>query len=182
MSAEVIAGIVAGGLGVLAAVATGAAAILGIRLRTEADTRRALEQQVYENKRVAYSGFHGFINDILAQARRDETPSQSDKRLKELVRRLFEIRKEIWTYGSPDVVRAYSAFNQYSVNVQERSLGGIVLVVDLILTMRTDMGLSNKGLSRLDVLRMFINDVDDKYREAVIEADTFLRNLAAVDE
>ena len=176
MSAETLATL----LGFLSAALVATTGILAVRLRTEAEKRQDLAHQVYENKRSAYGTFHGVINEVLASATLKNVDLTDPEQLRRVAETLMEVKKEIWTYGSPAVVKAYTAFNQYSVGVDKGIVGKnglLVLLADLILAMRDDMGLSNKGLTALHILRMFINDIDDKYQEAAEQAERFQREL-----
>lgn len=176
MSAETLAAVFA----FVSAILVAAIGVLGVLLRNEAAKREQLTQQVYENKRNAYGIFHSVMNEVLASTTLGDVDLTDPNQLQRIAKTLMEVKKETWTYGSPNVVKAYTAFNQYSVGVGKGIVGKeglMVLLADLILAMRDDMGLSNKGLTALDILRLFINDIDDKYDEAAQQAETFRREL-----
>ena len=161
----------AAGLGVLSSV-------LGVLLKAEREKRQELARQVYENKRTAYERFTEVINRLTSQtAAKSQTTADGEKLIDELVAN----RKEIWNYGSPEVLRAYSEFFQLGgAHFDEGKNVAPILIARLILAMRIDMGLSNKGVDELDVLRTFLKDIDSPYKQAVKDTADYLKTLQRV--
>ncbi len=93
----------------------------------------------------------------------------------EMLKALVESRQKMWTFGSPKVIRAYSALQQASFRSQGNAT--MILTADLILAMREDMGLSNDGITALDILRVFLTDADETYDEAKAAAEEFKQKL-----
>ena len=101
----------------------------------------------------------------------------SEKQMDEMSKALMESRQRVWTFGSPKVISAYSALQQVSFRPQGNAI--VVLTADLILAMREDMGLSNDGITALDILRMFVTDVDETYDGMRAAAEEFKQKLRA---
>jgi len=58
-------------------------------------------------------------------------------------------------WGSPKVLNAYTAFRKAG---QEENPQVIILVDDILRAMRRDLGLSNWGLQRGDLVKMLLTD------------------------
>jgi len=83
----------------------------------------------------------------------------------------MELRQGIWQYGSDEVVKAYTLWQQCVFagdETNDLSAASLVLMADLIVKMRKDLGLSkSKTISALDILRVFVNDTEAKYDDLV---------------
>lgn len=82
-----------------------------------------------------------------------EKKIESPEYQKELEELFFSFTGDVIVWGSPSVLRAYSAF---------RSIGAVpqilLMVDDLLQAMRKDLGNSNWGLSRGDLIKLFVTD------------------------
>jgi predicted nucleic acid-binding protein len=67
----------------------------------------------------------------------------------------FNFTTGVMLWGSPDVLRHYGAFRRISVNPDPSNL---LLVDDILQAMRKDLGLSNWGLARGDLIKMLLTD------------------------
>ncbi len=153
------------------------ATVLGIWLKSEVEKRQTLQQQVAEGKRTAYVKFNELISDLMASTQARDP----DKEVARVAKRLADIRQAIWQYGSDEVVKAYSAWNQCtyeSPTEQQESIPSLVLMAEVIIKIREDLGLSKKGsIKPIDILRIFIIDIDAAYSTHKIAADLFKRSL-----
>lgn len=147
-----------------------ATTVLGILLKAEYDKRIALQQQVEEKKREAYAKFNETINDFLTAANQKD----SSKGMDIVAKQLIKMRQGIWQYGSGEVVKAYSIWSQcmFAAKTDDKlSAASLVLMADLIVKMRKDLGLSKpKPLNSLDILRVFTTDADSRYDELANDA------------
>ncbi len=155
------------------------ATILGIWLKLEVEKRLALQQQVAEGKRNAYANFNELISDLMASTHAHSPEKEAAK----VATRLANIRQEIWQYGSDDVVKAYAAWNQCTyeaaVTEQNASIPSLVLMAEVIVRIREDLGLSNKrSIKPIDILRIFITDIDESYPIHENAANIFKKDLA----
>jgi len=161
----------------LSALLTLSTTVLGILLKSENDKRMALQQQVAEQKRNAYAKFGTLISTVIA------APGSPDaaKRAEKLTKEITDLRKEIWTFGSDEVVKAYAVWHQRhyrSSAEQTEATGSLALMADVIVKMRQDMGLSKrKSLKPIDILRILITNVEEKYDEEAKAAIKFREQL-----
>jgi hypothetical protein len=155
------------------------ATVLGIWLKAEVDKRLALQQQVAEGKRTAYSKFNELISNLMSSSQAAHPEKQADK----VAERLADIRQDIWQYGSDEVVRAYAAWNQCTYQSALSSQGGpmpsLILMAEVIIKIREDLGLSKQGgVKPSDILRIFITDIDESYKMHERAAKAFKKSLA----
>lgn len=145
-----------------------ATTILGILLKAEYDKRVSLQQQLAELRRSAYSAFNESINVFMLSSKK------SPNEIQKTARQLMDIRQGIWQYGSDDVIKAYTLWQQCvfaGSDENKLSSASLVLLADFIVKMRVDLGLSKKTtLSSLDILRIFITDVETSYDDLATEA------------
>ncbi len=78
-----------------------------------------------------------------------ESP-EFQKKLEEL---FFSFTGDVIVWGSPAVIRAYTAFRSTGANPDI-----ILRIDDLLQAMRKDLGNSNWGLTRGDLIKLFITD------------------------
>ena len=165
-------------LAVLSTLLASLLAIAGIRLQNEARRRQQLEEELSEKKREAYSSVNALLTKLFGFQKvleKSRSTKQSEKQMDEMSKALMESRQKVWTFGSPKVISAYSALQQVSFRPQGNAI--VVLTADLILAMREDMGLSNDGITALDILRIFLTDADKTYDEARAAAEEFKQKL-----
>jgi hypothetical protein len=145
-----------------------ATTILGILLKAEYDKRVTLQQQLAELRRSAYSAFNESINEFMLASK---SPARDIQRT---AKQLMGLRQGIWQYGSDEVVKAYTLWQQCvfaGSDENKLSSASLVLLSDFIVKMRIDLGLSKKdSLSSLDILRIFVTDVESRYDELADEA------------
>jgi hypothetical protein len=81
------------------------------------------------------------------------------------------------------VVKAYGVWLQcaFAGRVDNKLYAaGLVLMADLIVKMGKDLGLSKaKSLSSVDILRVFVTDVESRYDELARDARTWRKNFLA---
>ena len=151
--------------------------VLGVLLKGEFDKRTALQKQVSEDKRKAYAKFNELINNLMATTRLKNPAKQSER----VAKQLAELRQEIWQFGSDEVVQAYAVWNQSTYALlrdEQGSMAALVLMADVIVKMRQDMGLSaRKGTKPIDILRIFVTDIEDTYDQHAAAAVKFRKEL-----
>jgi hypothetical protein len=141
---------------VVAAVVTGILAILGLGVQ------RYFEQQ-REDERVRRERMAPIYEQLVRQLHliAGDSVEQAD------VESFFgELAQSLQLWGAPPVVKAFNAWRSTtSENVAEGevALDMFFAYEDLLLVTRADLGVSNDGLERGDLLRIFINDLDDHF-------------------
>jgi len=77
---------------------------------------------------------------------------------KELIKVMFNFKKEILLWGSPEVIKALLKFQTHS---HEGSSLILFAVNDIYRAMRKDIGLSNSGLDNNELIKLFLIDSDE---------------------
>jgi hypothetical protein len=78
---------------------------------------------------------------------------------KEMLEFFASFTQKFMVWGADEVVREWSAFRLKSVKADD-PFGVLFAYEDLIRAIRRDLGHSNKGLKRGDILTLFVNDID----------------------
>jgi len=147
--------------GVLTASATVLISVITLVASQRADRRKTIEQSVRERKVPLYDELIGFWIGTLFMA--DElTADEMEERWKKFNR---ETTHTLILWMSEPVIAAYNRMRGISIRNLEagRTEGSPDLVFafeDLLLAVRKDLGHSNAGIGRGDLLRLWINDVD----------------------
>lgn len=74
----------------------------------------------------------------------------------ELVQYLFKFKSDILLWGSPKVIRAQIEFETVSGSGNTKKV--FSAVNSLYLAIRDDIGLSNSGLSNLELVKLYLNE------------------------
>lgn len=61
--------------------------------------------------------------------------------------------------GGDDVIATWVKFRKYVLN-EDFKYQGLFLIENVLFAIRSDVGHSNKGLKKGDLLTLFINDID----------------------
>jgi hypothetical protein len=96
--------------------------------------------------------------------KKDKNKTQDDDKIKEDDLAIFfqEFTQKIIIWGDEDVIRKWLAFRLHSINHKPDSDNHIFFVYeDLLLAIRRDIGQSNFKLKKGDMLKLFINDLDE---------------------
>jgi hypothetical protein len=139
---------------VVAAVMTGALAILSLGVQ------RYFEQQ-REDARVRRERMAPIYEQLVRQLHlaADDSAEQTD------IETFFgELAQSLQLWGAPPVIKAFNAWRlamTETVPEGEVAIGMFFAYEDLLLVTRTDLGISNDGLERGDLLRIFVNDLDE---------------------
>jgi hypothetical protein len=145
--------------GVVTASATVLISVITLVWSQRADRRRAIEQTAREQKLGVYDELLQFWLELTLSA--DEfTPEELVERWKNFNReRLHTV--VLWL--PEPVLAAYNRFRSTTVpgELAADSYDLIFAFEDLLLAIRKDLGHSNAGINRGDLLRLWINDVDD---------------------
>jgi hypothetical protein len=139
---------------VIAAVVTGMLAILGLGVQ------RYFEQE-REDERIRRERMAPIYEQLVSQIHliSDGSIEQSD------VESFFgELARSLQIWGAPPVVKAFNAWR--AKTTESPPQGGVMIDMllayeNLLLVTRTDLGVANDGLVRGDLLRIFINDIDE---------------------
>lgn len=125
--------------------------------------RRAARERAEQEKRIPV--YEDFVRDFLQLIGATKPPAERKEVDEEgafAVIGKFTEKLIIW--GSPDVIRTWVDYRYHSWNAEnqtpEEQLEMLTKTDDLLLALRRDLGLSNKKLRKLDLLRLWINDLE----------------------
>ena len=123
-----------------------------IKLRDIQEAHREKKIEIYNNFITAATTMVAAQNENL-----DIEPLSE----KELISVMFNFKKEILLWGSPEVIKAQLKFQTLA-----HTGAGVVLfaVNDIYKAMRNDIGLSNSGLNNNELIKLFMidsNEVDE---------------------
>jgi len=147
------------------AIAAATLAHRSARIRASEDAHRAKKVEVY----------HGFL-EVVARLMANANPSVHLKPLKEpeLVKFLVKFKSDIMLWGSPDVLNAMREFN---VQAQVGDLKMFKAVDSLYRAIRSDIGLSNRGLEPYTLVKMYLKDPSEL--DAMITANSSVKRTLA---
>lgn len=146
---------------------TTVAAVLGSMVAALLSVAGVLITQVYTKRRDIDEShrpqkaeiYKIFLQTIARYFSAQNSEMQAEKiEEKELMRILVEFRTGLILWGSPEVIKAQIAYQRVS------SVGGenVLVAVDrLHMAIRADLGLSNKGLNRHELVRLYLKDPDE---------------------
>ncbi len=155
---------------ILAASAAISTAIIGNALTQQATAQREIAEGHRLHKTQVYTEFFdlvvkGFqavkVPDDLPEDQKEEWHAEQ---LKEITQGYLDFSKKLLLWGSPEVVKAYENFRRYGQesqdlpNKQQTSAEIIYRVDDVFRSMRSDLGLNNRGLARGDLVKLFLTD------------------------
>jgi len=148
--------------GVLTASATVLISVITLVASQRADRRKLIEQSVRERKVPLYDELIGFWMATLFMADQlseDEMAARWQKFNGESLHTLI-----LWM--SEPVIGAYNRMREVGLrNVESGNTEGspeaVFAFEDLLIAVRKDLGHSNAGIERGDLLRLWINDVDE---------------------
>ncbi len=117
--------------------------------------REKARQEAHREKKVeVYSIFFDVVFRLLRETKR---PGGADSYVEseELQESFFQLMRGVLAYGSPSVILA---IGRWKVNSANNSSQHILLIGDILLAMRKDLGLSNRGLSNVNIHQVYVND------------------------
>lgn len=163
--------------GVLTASATVLISVITLVASQRADRRKMIEQSVRERKVPLYDDLIRFWMETTLLAE-ELTETEMTERWKKFSR---ESLHTLILWMSEPVLAAYNELravllrNERAGGIPEGSYELIFAFEDLLFAVRKDLGHSNKGIERGDLLRLWVNDVDDvleKISESPTDAPT----------
>ncbi|REH40322.1 hypothetical protein DFR26_0522 [Paraperlucidibaca baekdonensis] len=143
---------------VVGAMATALVGLGGV-LYTQAQIKRRDIEDAHRSRKVEiYKGFLDVVARVMAKDNKNvslEPISDQD-----LVNFLVEFKSNIILWASPKVINAQLNFEKVS-----SSDGNSLIAVDqLYKAIREDIGLSNRGLDKHQLIKMYLNDPDEMDR------------------
>jgi hypothetical protein len=143
---------------VITASATVLFSVLSLIVSKRWEQRLAIAEAQREHKRGVYQEFMRFWFQVLSAPMLDEQPPDE----KEIQRFSVDFNQQLILWGSDDLLSEYNRFRAVGAVLGEEGGPPIMFAFEgLLYAIRRDLGHPNKGLGRGDLLRVFINDLDD---------------------
>lgn len=143
---------------IIGAIATISGAIAAVIITQYQTKKREIEEAHREKKVEIYKKFLEAIQGVIARENKNITIKGLSEQ--ELVDYLFCHKTEILLWGSPKVIKA-----QLQFEATTRSHGDTLLLLtamdNIYRAIREDIGLSNKGLNKFDLIKLYLNDPDE---------------------
>ncbi|MDG9930614.1 MULTISPECIES: hypothetical protein [unclassified Pseudomonas] len=145
--------------GIIAASTTVIVSVLSILVSKHLETKTIINNTLRERKTPTYENIINFIFKItFAEKLGEKQPSE-----KEMIKFFTDTTRDLVVWGSNDMILAFSKFREGAIaNEKGNSSSNILFIVeDLMLAIRKDLGHSSSSIKRGDILRLYINDVDN---------------------
>ncbi len=150
--------------GALSAFLAAILAGVGFLLKSEMEKRREIERQLSEQKFKVYTGimniFFSVFNSVRKKTNSDEfTESMGDQMLDHI--------QGLLIYGSDGVVKALSTWKR-SISESTNPHLTIMLITNIMIEIRKDMGNTNTKIGFDDIWGMLITDFE-QYKAQLVE-------------
>jgi uncharacterized protein YneF (UPF0154 family) len=143
---------------IIAAGATTLVSILTIVLGKVYESRERIQNQHRERKIPIYEELLQFLFRTINGAKIGNAPSE-----KETMEFIHSFNQKMMVWGADGVVSAWVRWLREISNTESMKkapFAALALYEDLIFAIRRDLGHKNKALKRGDLLRFFVNDID----------------------
>lgn len=138
------------------------ASVITLTVSRHLDRKRAVEAHLRSKRTPVYEDFVDFWFRLMsASSKRDKAVSGSDEEMVDFLRK-FTQKALLW--ASDDVLARYAAFRRSTMTsalTDQLDTSALFVFEDLLFAFRRDLGYSNKGLKRGDLLAQFILDIDN---------------------
>lgn len=145
---------------IIAAAATVLVSVISVVLGKIYEARTAIQKELRERKTPVYEEFITFIFRVFLGEKTGTAPTEQ-----EMAEFLSNYNQKMMVWGSDSVLREWSAWRrcleQHTTDPEPNFVAGLVQYEKLILAIRKDLGHKNEGIGKFDILRLFINDLDE---------------------
>jgi len=152
---------------ILAALATPIVAIITVALTHVFSRRREIAAAQRDRKIAFYEEFleeyFGFLSALSGKGK-----TQKAKTAKELKQKMVEhgakTARKLMLWGGKDTIRAYLAMRTIAASGQTEGVSGFEIIWkfdELLAAIRAELGHSRRSVAKGELLRLFINDIDD---------------------
>lgn len=141
----------------IAAVPIIAVALISLYANKSLETKRAVEQAMRPKKLDLYEDFDRFFMSIFTPEDVQESPTE-----KEITEYFVTKNPELLTFASNTVIKKWGKLRANLSDEKLSNVDKMLLVEDLLKEIRTDLGHGRRGFKKGDILRIFINDVDEQ--------------------
>ncbi|MGA9288440.1 MAG: hypothetical protein WBV93_08790 [Anaerobacillus sp.] len=145
-----------------ASLITGVFVILGTTLSITIpyfnQKKKDIEEEHRQQKIPMYKDFLDFLFRVFMGVKMGKQLGQ-----KEIVQMMSKFTQDLILWGSEDVIEKYQEYRKHFMNRKEgqkTTKDEMMLLEDLLLKIREDMGHDNSSIKKGDILALFINDID----------------------
>lgn len=153
---ELAAGIASAGASIIAAAIVVVAGKLLEQRREIATSQRQKKVEIYDD----------FVNTWLERTLLAENLGRERMSDQELQEFFVNFTQEALLWSSGDVVRKWGRYRTQSLPASTDGISSMFEFEKVLAAIRKDVGLANKRLKQGDLLRLFINDVDDHLKRS----------------
>ncbi|WP_183565119.1 hypothetical protein [Mucilaginibacter sp. SP1R1] len=143
---------------IIAAIIAGLVTVTGYFISRNFERKKIIEQQIREKKLPVYEEFINFLFNVMMSSKTDTPVSD-----KEMEKFLIDFNKKSIIWLSDNSLNAFIKWRSAAVNAansSDKTIQNLFIMEELLLEFRKDIGHSNKGLKRGDLLTMFVNDME----------------------
>lgn len=140
---------------IIGAMATVIAGIVAVLITQQQTKSREIAEAHREKKAEIYKEYMETITRMLQSS--NEKSKVAPIAEAELIKYMMKFKTHIILWGGPNVIKA-----QYEFERASRKEGNILIAVDnLYRTIREDIGLSNRGLPPLQLVKLYLSNPDE---------------------
>ena len=137
-------------IGAMATVLVG----ISVILISQAHERKRAQEEAHRLKKIEiYQAFIDMVSRMIGAS--NEKLKLKEPEQDELLSFLFKFKSDLLLWGSPKVIKAQIEFESVSENGDTLKI--FKAVDTLYLAIREDIGLSNSGLKRLELVKLYLN-------------------------
>jgi hypothetical protein len=153
---------------IVAAVATGLLSLLTLVVQRQHERQESIEQEIRARKIAVYTALVDRWFDIfgLGEERSEE---ESAAAISAATARLAKMTPELISWASDEVLATWSRYRRAMTRRKPDPVWLMFGFEDVLLTIRRDVGHANAGLTRGDLLALWINDVDEALMPALAD-------------
>jgi hypothetical protein len=142
--------------GIIATIPIISVAVLGYFANKSLETKRSVEQAMRPRKLELYDEFLKFIMRIFGNELAVKKPSDD-----EMMKFFATKTPELITFASNSVIEKWGKLRIGLSGEKTKNEQKMFMVEDLFRAIRLDLGHNRRGFHKGDILRLFINDIDD---------------------
>lgn len=153
------------GAGLVAASATILVSLISVLVSKHLERRAVILAHLREKKIPTYEKIINFIFSLtFADKLEKERPTEN-----EMIKFMAEITQELVIWGSDEMLNAFYKFRMTSIENtggdSSNPFGVLIMVEDLLLAIRKDLGHKNKNVSRGKILGLFVNYLPSEFKQ-----------------
>jgi hypothetical protein len=157
---------------IAAVIVAGTLSVLSLIITRHLEKRSEIEKDIRQRKTEVYEGLIKYMfKEFFFSKKLGDSRSVDEQ--KKLVQTLQNIHVDMLIWGSDEVLAQWIKYHRTiaqagpTVSPWDLLVKSIMPLGDLLLAFRKDIGHNNKDLSNVDIMRMFINDIDDVLMKAI---------------